>query len=87
MGSADDVARFRAEDASVLVEASFACPWCLHRASTVLLMSGDHDTTARCRCFACDRAWLVLLNAEQLLRLALPPPTDLRLQRPLTWGG
>lgn len=79
----DDLARFApAEDAAV-VEASFACPYCLRAAAEVML---DMDITrsaggeALCSCERCAVLWRVALDADQSLRMAVAPPAGLALR-------
>jgi hypothetical protein len=56
----------------VLVEASLACPVCLHsediRWHAVLQ---GYDPSVQCRCPTCDERWRVYLTPDQALRLGL----------------
>jgi hypothetical protein len=75
-----DLARFAADDPDPLVNASFACPYCLHDPSEIALnLDEPFGSAALCRCQACRRGWAVTLNFGQALRLALAPPPDLEL--------
>lgn len=75
-----DCARFLAEDPVELVEASFACPWCLSGVDDAVVELGSHDSVARCTCPACDHEWDVSLHAGQVMRLTLAPPATLRVR-------
>jgi hypothetical protein len=73
-----DVARFVVDDDASLVNASFACPYCLHTATDVELNLDDaFGSAATCWCHGCSRDWVVVLNFGQAMRLALAPPTGL----------
>jgi|1186.fasta_scaffold238024_3 hypothetical protein len=75
-----DRARFAIDDADALVEASFACPLCLHTAGEVLLDDGDPLPSARCLCEPCRLLWTLELDGRQVLRLSLDPPAALWLR-------
>jgi hypothetical protein len=74
----DDTARFQADAAEPLVEAAFACPYCMHRPSFVRLPD-ELDPGAACVCLSCRAGWSVALNEQQLLRMALSPPPALHV--------
>jgi hypothetical protein len=75
-----DLARFAADDADVLVNASFACPYCLRQPTDIALnLEEPFESAALCRCAHCRRGWAITLNFGQALRLALAPPADLEL--------
>ena len=63
-------ASFETSDAPALVEASLACPLCLHAVDWVSAGRGAQAAIA-CRCRACGHARDVELTGEQLLVLAL----------------
>ncbi len=63
-------ATFETSDAPALVEASLACPLCLHAVDWVSAGRGAQAAVA-CRCRACGHAREVELTGEQLLVLAL----------------
>jgi hypothetical protein len=70
-----DVARFRPDDCDPLVQASFACAYCLHEPTVVVIEQDDDGVCAvACRCEPCSRSWVVLLTDEQSLRIQLRPP-------------
>ncbi|MCW3041359.1 MAG: hypothetical protein JWM31_3264 [Solirubrobacterales bacterium] len=75
-----DCARFLAEDPAPLVEASFACPWCLTSAQSTVVALGSHDSVARCVCPQCAEDWELSLHAGQVLRLTLAPPPMLAVR-------
>jgi hypothetical protein len=75
-----DLARFAADDDDVLVNASFACPYCLRQPTDIALnLEEPFESAALCRCTHCRRGWAITLNFGQALRLALAPPADLEL--------
>jgi hypothetical protein len=86
MDLTDDIARFRAGDPDLVVAASLACPWCLHKPTSVLLDADEHEPAATCFCADCSRSWTVALSVEQSLRLALAPPPGVWLRRALEGG-
>ena len=67
-------ARFRPDDPDALVEASFACPWCLCRPGRATVLDPSGAAAVECRCDRCRSEWTVALSAEQSLRVALRPP-------------
>jgi hypothetical protein len=78
----DDVARFDIEDPEALVAATFMCPLCLRAPCRVVLEDGDVLPVAACSCTTCGHDWVIGLEAHQLLRLSLDPPSTVWL----TWG-
>ena len=67
-----DVARFLVDDPDVLVEAAFACPFCLGIAGTEWrAMLAGYDPKVECACEACHERWRVYLTPEQALRLSV----------------
>jgi DNA-directed RNA polymerase subunit M/transcription elongation factor TFIIS len=69
-----DVARFTAQDPDTVVEASFACPICLHGEAVTREASLDgYDPSVSCECPECHVSWRVYLTPEQALRLGLMP--------------
>lgn len=78
-----DVARFRPADDPAVIEACFACPYCLRAPEEVLL---DIDIGRRdggevlCSCERCAALWRVALDADQSLRMAVAPPPTLVLR-------
>lgn len=67
-----DVARFLADDPDELVEAAFACPFCLNSAGIEWRAKlVGYDPTVECACEACQERWLVYLTPEQALRLSV----------------
>ena len=74
MNAHDDVARFRADDDSRLVAASFACPVCLGLDATARLVLDHEDSEVQCSCAHCATAWSVGVTPTQALRLVLDPP-------------
>jgi hypothetical protein len=76
-----DRARFAIDDDDALVEATFACPLCLHIAGEVLLDDdGGPLPSARCLCERCGILWTLDLDAPQVLRLSLDAPAGLWLR-------
>jgi hypothetical protein len=71
-------ATFLPDDPPCLVEASLACPICLHTCDWRVSES-DGAPAAHCRCRACAHERTVLLTGPQLLRLTLPDDDDDRL--------
>ena len=67
-----DIARFHPGDPDVIVNASLACPMCLHgddiESEDVL---EGYDPFVLCRCPSCETRWRVYLLPEQALRLGL----------------
>ncbi len=67
-----DTARFLPRDPDVLVEASLACPVCLHGEDIEWEAALEgYDPSVQCRCLTCDARWRVYLAPEQALRLGL----------------
>jgi hypothetical protein len=67
-----DIARFDPGDPDVIVNASLACPMCLHSDD---IESEDalegYDPSVLCRCPSCEARWRVYLMPAQALRLGL----------------
>ena len=56
----------------MLVNASFACPFCLHGDDVVREAALDgYDPSVECRCKSCENSWRVYLAPFQALRLGL----------------
>lgn len=72
-----DCARFLAEDPGELVAASFACPWCLAQPASLAVEVGTHEGVAHVCCPECAERWDVALDAGQVMRLSLAPPSAL----------
>ena len=67
-----DTARFRDDDPDELVEASFACPLCLHTNGVRWHAAlDDYDPSCECHCGSCDERWRVYLAPHQALRLSV----------------
>jgi hypothetical protein len=67
-----DTARFRADDADVLVIASLACPTCLRGDDVDWDAALDgYDPFVECHCPSCEQSWRVYLAPHQALRLGL----------------
>ena len=72
MSGLTDTARFRADDPDELVQASFACPLCLHGDEIEWELDGDgYDPSAQCLCRRCEQSWSVFVTPDQALRLGL----------------
>lgn len=69
-----EIASFRPDDPDPLVQASFACAFCLHQPSVARIVAEREDGAVACRCGRCDHDWSVLLTDEQLLRIQLRSP-------------
>ncbi len=69
-----EVARFRPDDPDPVVQASFACNYCLHQPDEATIEQAPDGAAVRCLCLPCDHDWTVLLDAEQSLRVALRQP-------------
>jgi hypothetical protein len=69
-----EVARFRPDEPDAVVQASFACSYCLHEPSVAVADHGDGGSAVACRCDRCVVDWVVLLTDEQSLRIQLRPP-------------
>jgi hypothetical protein len=67
-------ARFRPDDPDELVQASFACSYCLHQPTVATVEHGTDGAAVECCCHECERDWMVALTAEQSLRVQLRPP-------------
>jgi hypothetical protein len=65
-----EVATFLPGDPDLLVRASLSCPHCLHDVAWVLDLEGE-DATASCTCRSCGAERLLVLTAEQALRLEI----------------
>jgi hypothetical protein len=75
-----DCARFLGDDPDELIEASFACVYCLGEPSSVVVnLEEPGGSAALCRCDDCDADWMVALNLDQAMRLALAPPRHINL--------
>ncbi|HWV85248.1 MAG TPA: hypothetical protein VNZ62_07350 [Capillimicrobium sp.] len=74
MSPGTEVARFRPDDPDPLVQASFACGFCLHQPTVARIAADREDGAVDCRCGPCRHEWTVLLTDEQLLRIQLRPP-------------
>jgi hypothetical protein len=67
-----DTARFLPDDPDVLVNASLACPFCLHSDDVEWDAALDgYDPSVECRCMSCQNSWRVYLAPFQALRLGL----------------
>jgi hypothetical protein len=75
-----DRARFRPDDPEPLVEASFACPYCLTCSRIGTMRVWDGEPRVFCRCPTCKARWSVSLTAGQQRRLERAPPRDLGLR-------
>ncbi|HEU4973599.1 MAG TPA: hypothetical protein VFT50_00815 [Baekduia sp.] len=73
----EDAARFGPYDAGELVAASFACPLCLSLPSHVVMERALAFPSAVCWCSRCDGRFVVHLDEQQAMRLALAPPAEL----------
>ena len=72
MSGLTDTARFPADDPDELVQASFACPLCLHGDEIEWELDGDgYDPSAQCLCRRCEQSWSVFVTPDQALRLGL----------------
>jgi hypothetical protein len=74
MSTTAEVARFRPDDPDQLVQASFACAFCLCQPAVATVAHGPDGAAVDCRCHACEQAWTVVLSPEQSLRVQLRPP-------------
>jgi hypothetical protein len=75
--SLTDRARFRPDDPEPLVEASFACPFCLARSRLGAMRIWDGEPRVFCRCATCNARWSVSVTEAQRRRLEVAPPRDL----------
>jgi hypothetical protein len=78
LSALDDTARFQADAAEPLVEAAFACPYCMYSATFVRLPD-EFEAGAACVCVSCRAGWTVELSEQQLLRMVLSPPRALHV--------
>lgn len=62
----EDSARFLPTDPEELILASFACPFCLEKASSISLPKGRLRRRVECSCTACDATWPVSVTGAQL---------------------
>lgn len=74
MAGSCELARFRPDDPDELVQASFACSYCLRQPALATVAHAADGAVVECRCHACDRSWAVMLTPEQSLRVQLRPP-------------
>lgn len=75
-----DSARFLVDDLDPLVNASFACPYCLADPTrAVFNLDEPNGSAVLCRCDDCSAAWVVAINVGQAMRLAIAPPDGLAL--------
>jgi hypothetical protein len=65
------VARFLPDDRDELIEAAFACPFCLRAGIERRATLVGYDPTVECACEVCDQRWLVYLTPDQALRLSV----------------
>jgi len=77
-----DIARFGAAEEPAVVEACFACPYCLRAPAEVILDIDDAEDggEALCSCERCAVLWRLGLDADQSLRMALAPPRGLAIR-------
>jgi hypothetical protein len=68
-----ELASFRGNDDSCLVEAALACRACLSSDVEWALLVDDFEGQVVCRCRACAYERIVSLTSEQTLRLSLQP--------------
>jgi transcription elongation factor Elf1 len=61
----EDRARFLPTDPEELIDASFACPFCLERASNISLPKGGLRRRIQCSCSACEATWPVSVTGAQ----------------------
>jgi hypothetical protein len=67
-----DTARFREDDPDALVNASLACPICLHSDDVQWEAALEgYDPSVECRCPRCKERWRVYLAPQQVLRVGL----------------
>jgi hypothetical protein len=69
-----EVARFRPDDPDPVVQASFACSYCLHQPDEATIEEAHDGAVVRCCCAPCDHEWAVMLDGEQSLRVLLRQP-------------
>lgn len=70
-----EVASFYANDAEALVRASLACTVCLSGAVSWVLSEDEGGRLVECSCASCGHVRLMGLTDDQVLRLAVAPPT------------
>jgi hypothetical protein len=68
-------AAFALDDPDPLVDAALSCPLCLGADSRVDVDLVGDEVTGRCSC-VCGATWSLMLEPQQLLRLALDPPRE-----------
>ncbi len=69
-----EMARFFPDDPDALVQASFACPFCLRQPSEATIDEGGDGAVVVCACAPCAHGYAVALSAEQTLRVLLRQP-------------
>jgi hypothetical protein len=69
-----EMARFFPDDPDPLVQASFACPYCLHQPTEATIDQGPDGAVVDCRCAPCTHDYALALSAEQALRVLLREP-------------
>jgi hypothetical protein len=69
-----EMARFFPDDPDPLVQASFACPYCLHQPTEATIDQGGGAALVDCRCAPCAHDYAIALTGEQTLRLLLREP-------------
>ena len=76
---------FSIDDPDALVDAALSCPLCLGAESRVEVRLAGDEIQGGCACRACGATWSLILDPQQLLRLALDPPrgSDVRFSRRL----
>jgi hypothetical protein len=68
------LARFLPDDPDALVQASFACPYCLCQPSEATIEEARDGAAVHCTCEPCDHDFDVALTGEQTLRVLLREP-------------
>lgn len=68
-----ELASFRGNDETCLVEAALACRACLSNDVEWSLLVEEFEGQVECRCRDCDHTRTVSLTSEQTLRLSLQP--------------
>jgi len=69
-----EMARFFPDDPDALVQASFACPYCLHQPTEATIDESGDGAVVDCACLPCAHDYAIALTAEQSLRLLLRQP-------------
>lgn len=69
-----EMARFLPDDPDPLVQASFACPHCLHQPTEAVIDESSEAAIVDCTCEPCGCLYSIALTEEQTLRLALREP-------------